>query len=290
VLQRIFATSGPRQLISAILFAVRNYLSLLICVLVVLSLPLASGQANQGNNQTTPPLAAQPQAAQAQPATPSPAVAPTGPVVILDPAHGGTDTGARGANGASEKDIVLQYSRTVRAELVGQNIRVVTTRDDDSNPSYDARATIANGYHDALFISIHVSSTGNTGTARAYYYLFPNSSASASINSTAAETLQPSPVGFLPWAQAQKPFADASHRLADLLQRELGMRFSGSPPTSSGVAVRELQSVTSPAIAVEISSISAPDPNSLLPLAGSLATAISHAVLAFRPPGSAEGK
>ena len=97
-------------------------------------------------------------------------------------------------------------------------------------------------------------------------------------------------MGFLPWAQAQKPFADASHRFADILQRELVLRFAGSPATSSGVAIRGLQSVTAAAIAVEISSISAPDPNSLLPLAGSLATAISHAVQAFRPPGSTEGK
>jgi N-acetylmuramoyl-L-alanine amidase len=284
---------------------VRNYLLLLAFFIVAVSLPLASGHPNQGNNQATPPLAAQPQPPQAQPtlppqqeatpaaapaATPVQAVAPSGPVVVLDPAHGGTDTGARGATGAAEKDIVLQYARTVRAELVAQNVRVVTTRDDDSNPSYDARATIANGYRDAIFISIHISSTGKTGTARAYYYQFSNPSSSAPITPTAAETLELSRMGFLPWAQAQKPFADESHLFADILQRELGLRFAGSPATSSGVAIRGLQSVTAPAIAVEISSISAPDPNSLLPLAGSLATAISHAVLAFRPPGSAEGK
>ena len=209
---------------------------------------------------------------------------------MLDPAHGGTDTGARGASGVAEKDIVLQFARTVRAELVRQNIRVVTTRDDDSNPSYDARAAIANGYRDAIFISIHVSSTGNAGTARAYYYRFSTSSASAPASSSAAEGLAPSPINFLPWAEAQKPFVDASHRLADLMQHELGLRFSGSAASSAGVAIRGLQSVTAPAVAVEISSISVPDPNSLLPLAGSLATAVSHAVLAFRPPGSAEGQ
>ena len=113
---------------------------------------------------------------------------------MLDPAHGGTDTGARGATGVAEKDIVLQFARTVRAELVRQNIRVVTTRDDDSNPSYDARAAIANGYRDAIFISIHVSSTGNAGTARAYYYRFSNSSVSAPASSSAAEGLAPSPI------------------------------------------------------------------------------------------------
>jgi N-acetylmuramoyl-L-alanine amidase len=279
------------------LFTVQKYLILLTFVIAASLFPLAGSQSSQATNQTAPPPASQPQtlpASQAPPAAPTAAPAtpaePSGPVIVLDPAHGGTDTGARSATGVAEKDVVLQFVRTARAELVRQNIRVVTTRDDDSNPSYDARAAIANGYRDAIFISIHVSSTGNAGTARAYYYRFSNSSVSAPASSSAAEGLVPSPINLLPWAEAQKPFVDASHRLADLMQHELGLRFSGSAASSAGVAIRGLQSVTSPAVAVEISSISVPDPNSLLPLAGSLATAVSHAVLAFRPPGSAEGQ
>ena len=209
-------------------------------------------------------------------------------MVVLDPAHGGTDAGARGASGISEKDIVLQFARTVRAELARQNIRVVTTRDDDSDPSYDARAGIANGYRDAIFISIHVSSTGDAGTARTYYYRFSNYTAAATPNP--ADELTRSALNLVPWAEAQKPFVDESHRLGDILQHELSLRFPNSAAAASGVAIRGLQSVTAPAVAVEISSISVADSNSLLSLAGSLATAVSHAVLTFRPPGSAEGR
>jgi N-acetylmuramoyl-L-alanine amidase len=228
-------------------------------------------------------------------------------VIVLNPAHGGTDTGARGANGTAEKDVVLQFARTVRAELMRQGFRVVMTRDDDSNPSYDDRAAMANAYRDAIFISIHVSSTGSAGTARAYYYHFSNpmspapaplgtsaggSGPTTSENTTTAPVQAPASPGptFTPWAAAQKPYVDASHHFADVLQVELAQRFSGSPAASSGVAIRGMQSVAAPAVAVEISSVSVTDANSLLALGVPLAISVSHAVLAFRPPGSAETK
>ena len=228
-------------------------------------------------------------------------------MIVLNPAHGGTDTGARGANGTAEKDVVLQFARTVRAELMRQGFRVVMTRDDDSNPSYDDRAAMANAYRDAIFISIHVSSTGNAGTARAYYYHFSNpmtpppallgttagGSRSATQEATAtvpSQTAASAAPTFTPWAEAQKQYVDASRHFADVLQVELAQRFSGSPAASSGVAIRGMQSVAAPAVAVEISSVSASDPNSLLALGVPLAISVSHAVLAFRPPGSAETK
>ena len=88
----------------------------------------------------------------ATPPTAPPPLAPTGPVIVLDPAHGGTDAGARGES-AVEKDVVLQLARSVRAALERQGYRVVMTRDDDSNPSYDDRAAMANTYRDAVFVS-----------------------------------------------------------------------------------------------------------------------------------------
>ena len=89
---------------------------------------------------------------------------------MINPAHGGTDNGARGQNGSVEKDVVLVFARMVRSEFERQGYRVVMTRNDDSNPSYEDRAAIANAYRDAIFISFHVSSTGQIGTARAYSY------------------------------------------------------------------------------------------------------------------------
>ena len=100
----------------------------------------------------------------------------------IDPAHGGTDSGARGGTGVLEKDVVLAFAKTLRAEIERQGYRAVLTRSDDSNPSYDDRAAMANGYRDVIFISLHIASTGAAGTARAYYYPLPGSGGRDRVN------------------------------------------------------------------------------------------------------------
>ncbi len=213
-------------------------------------------------------------------------------VVVLDPAHGSTDPGARGANGAVEKDIVLAYARAAKAELERQGFRVVLTRDGDQNPSFDDRAAIANALHNAIFISLHVSSTGPAGTARVYSYEFSQapempapSPAAASTNAPLLPPVPPAPAippGMIPWEMAQEPFVDQSRRLADVLQVELSQKFAGSPQAPTLAAVRGLRSVTAPAVAVEISSVTAADQKTLEAMAPLLATAIARAARAFK--------
>jgi N-acetylmuramoyl-L-alanine amidase len=256
--------------ISDILCAVRN--SLFVVSLVVAAAVFAS-QPTSTAAQTSPAPA---------PESPQPS-ASAGPVVVLDPAHGGTDTGARGET-AVEKDVVLQIARSVRAGLERHGYRVVMTRNDDSNPSYDDRAAVANTYRDVIFISLHVASTGAAGTVRTYYTQLATPVASAPV-ATAAVAKAPNspPPGLLKWEEAQRPYLNASHRLADLIQGELAQAFSGSPATSTGVPVRALRSVTAPAVAIEISSVSTPTPDLLTASAAPLADAIALAIAASRP-------
>lgn len=244
-----------------------------------------------GQQQTSPPTAPAPQGAPENPQAQAPAPAPVhvGPVIVLDPEHGGPDEGARGGNGMVEKDLVLQFGQMVRAELQRQGYRVVMTRSDDSDPSYDDRDAAANMYRDMIFISLHVSTTGTVGTVRAYYYSFwsPVIAAPTATGGTAsANSAGPAgtaPPGWIPWQQAQRGYTDASHRLADALQGELSKQFGGSPGVSSGVEVRELRSVAGPAAAVEVSSVLAPDPATLTNMALPLATAIVRGIQDFRP-------
>lgn len=241
--------------------------------------------------QSTSPEQAIPQ--QASPPQISPPAPPhIGPVIVLDPAHGGTDTGARG-NGVVEKDVVLLFARIAKAELERQGFRVVMTRNDDSNPSYDDRAAIANIYRDVVFVSFHVSSTGKIGTARAYYdqFLAPVPATSPANPAAMPPSGKPSSAAphastantLISWNEAQRPFTQTSHHLADLLQGELAQRFSGSPVAALPAAVRGLRSVAGPAIAVEISSVAVSDPNSFAAMAESLAAPIARSLLAFHP-------
>jgi N-acetylmuramoyl-L-alanine amidase len=314
---KTLARAAGRRGNSDILFAVRNFLLVLAFSAGAMLQPQAlsaqdpaaapAAQQTPSQNQAapTPQTQAPPPAPTSSPApapqqappgqsktpqvitpqtTPAPPPPPPGPVIVLDPAHGGTDSGARGENGIVEKDVALRIARSVRVELARQGFRVVMTRDDDSNPSYDARAAQVNAYRDAIFISLHVSSTGTVGTARAYYYQFANPYAPAGAAAGSGGGARPGagPGGLLIWEEAQRAYAPASHRLADLIQGELAQGFANSPVTSTGVAIRELRSVAAPAVAIELSSVAAPDPNSLTAAAGPISNAIVQGLLAFR--------
>ncbi len=224
---------------------------------VALLLPVWSGQAPQ-----QPPSPATPQA-------PSmPAQSALG-VVVLDPAHGGADAGARGRAGVLESEVVLAFARAVRAELERQGLRVVETRQGNENPSFDERSAVANAQRAAIFISLHVSSIGPLGTARAY-----------SLAPVATPAARPA---LLPWDQAQDFFAGSSRRLAELMQVQLAQKFRGSPEVPATAAVRQLRSVAAPAIAIEVSSVAVGDPKQLAQMAQPLAEAVARAVAAFRP-------
>jgi len=276
---------------------VRNILGVVALAFgISVLVPLAGAQAppqqaQQGNQQQMPQTAPQP--AQQIPPPPNPTPTPVGPIIVLDPAHGGTDTGARGQNAVMEKDLVLQMARGVKAELERQGFRVVMTRNDDSNPSYDDRAAMANAYRDAIFVSLHVASTGTVGSIRTYYEQMSAPEDSSAGTANAAGKVAPPPVSsrLNSWNDAQRAYLNASHHLADLMQIVLVQRFGGSQPAPLGAAVRELRSVAAPAVAIELSSVSAPDPNTLANSAvAPLAEAIARAVSALRAtsPGGAK--
>lgn len=204
--------------------------------------------------------------------------------MIINPAHGGTDAGARGQDGTVEKDLVLQFARTLRGELDRQGFRASLTRNDDSNPSYDDRAAIANAYHDAIFVSLHISSTGTFGAVRAYYNQIPSSTANASAAGSpapAVNDLPSAPNGWVIWSEAQRPYLSASRRLATLIQIQCAQGFQGSPLDPQEAPIRELRSIEGPAVAVELSSVSGGSAQALLLKAASLAGAIARGVLAF---------
>jgi N-acetylmuramoyl-L-alanine amidase len=264
----------------------------------------ASASAWQDGGQTPAQIPAPPpvqpaptppqQPAPALNTAPSPPPAHTGPVIVINPAHGGTDEGARADNGLLEKNVVLIFARMLRSEFERQGFRVVMTRNDDSNPSYEDRAAVANAYRDAIFISLHVSSTGPLGATRTYCYQFSNPVAIVSAATAAGAANGPGIVatnvapasGLLVWEEAQRPYMESSRRVADVLQSALAQKFAGSPATATRFAVRELRSVAAPAIAVEVSSVSVADSNSLLAIGASLAGTIERSIQAMRPPGS----
>jgi N-acetylmuramoyl-L-alanine amidase len=78
------------------------------------------------------------------------------PIVVIDPGHGGPDTGTKAASGEYEKDIVLEFSLLLRDQLEKSGkYRVVMTRADDTFIPLSERVQLARSREAALFISIH---------------------------------------------------------------------------------------------------------------------------------------
>ena len=81
------------------------------------------------------------------------------PLVVLDPGHGGIDTGSRAPSGPREKDIVLDFGKRLRGRLEKTGkYRIVMTRADDTYVPLDERVRIARKAGAALFVSIHADS------------------------------------------------------------------------------------------------------------------------------------
>lgn len=197
-------------------------------------------------------------------------------MVVLDPAHGGTDTGARGSGGIRESEVLLTFSQQVRKALETAGFRVIETRQGNDNPSFDDRSAMANSQRGAIFITLHISSTGPAGTARVYIFA-PSYESASTIFSGAANSNS-----LLSWDRAQIPFLGLSQHLAELVQIQLSQRFRGSPGTHLAAAIRQLRTVAAPAIAIELSSVSVEDRSTLLAMAPSLAEGIARAVTSFR--------
>ncbi|MFQ3581161.1 MAG: N-acetylmuramoyl-L-alanine amidase [Chloracidobacterium sp.] len=81
--------------------------------------------------------------------------------IIIDPGHGGSDTGAIGRDGIYEKDIALDIALRLRATIQRElkDVEVVLTRDTDRFVPLEERTAIANARQADLFISIHLNSS-----------------------------------------------------------------------------------------------------------------------------------
>ena len=81
------------------------------------------------------------------------------PLIVLDPGHGGIDTGTKGPNGEEEKDIVLNFAQRLRERVEKSGkCRVLLTRSDDTFVPLADRVRIAREAGAALFVSIHADS------------------------------------------------------------------------------------------------------------------------------------
>jgi N-acetylmuramoyl-L-alanine amidase len=173
-------------------------------------------------------------------------------VVVLDPAHGGMDSGSRISDATLEKDVTLALAFRLRSLLSVRGFTVVMTRDADSPAEPDAagspltlddRAGIANHAHAAACLLLHATGSGNG------VHLY-----SSELVATAGEA----PVE--PWLTAQAAWVPQSQQLEKRLASALTR--SGIALVTSRASVRPVDSLTCPALVVELAPGS-DDPDSI---------------------------
>src|SRR5579862_632019 len=174
------------------------------------------------------PVTAAPPPAEPAASAPKPDVVPAERkvrVVVIDPGHGGMDTGAKNPT-ISEKDVTLALARRLRAALQTRlGTTVLLTRDSDISLDNEARSAVANNNQANLFISLHAGYSANKLDAGSSIFVMKENFGESSAAST--------PVGvrdqlFLPWYLGYRIHRQASLSAANIFQDELTKAIPGS--------------------------------------------------------------
>lgn len=201
----------------------------------------------------------------------SPALA--GPLVIVDPGHGGNQTGAVSPSGAWEKDAALEISKLLKAELEAQlRATVKLTRSSDELVSLADRVDWANAQKPDLFISVHLNSMPTRKQRKQTegietYFLSAAASGEQAKKVAARENAEfhdKRPKGgdtlafILADLQRSEAHADSS-RLAYAVHEELVSATGGLDRGVQQAPFYVLMGLQAPAILVEVGFISHPD-------------------------------
>ena len=168
--------------------------------------------------------------------------------IVLDPAHGGTDTGAHLPGNVLEKNVTLALALRLRAALQSEGFTVILTRDTDPPAPLtpDQRAEVANRFHAAACIVLHATAAGS----------------GVHIYTSTLQPIPPDPIhephpAFLPtpWDEAQTPFIPRSRQLLDTLAT--AFHTDNLPVLFGAAPLRPLYNLLCPAVAIEIAPLPA---------------------------------
>ena len=221
--------------------------------------------------------------------------------IVIDPGHGGSETGAVGPGGLQEKDVTLQIARRLAAAV--QRLlpcRAVLTRESDSVISLDDRTAVANHEKADLFLSIHANSSRAPGARGSETYYLSLEASDKLSQEIASRENQPSLAGgpaapaagrarnpdldFILWDLAQTAHLKESSDLAEVAQEELNVVSGTENRGVKQAPFRVLVGATMPAVLVETAFISNPEEEKKLASAAfqqSVADAVARAITRF---------
>ncbi|OGQ44472.1 MAG: hypothetical protein A3A85_07325 [Deltaproteobacteria bacterium RIFCSPLOWO2_01_FULL_42_9] len=192
--------------------------------------------------------------------------------IVIDPGHGGEDTGAVGPSGIKEKDINLAIAMRLKKLLAEKtNAIVILTRADDRFIPLDERTNIANKNEADLFISIHTNASYRKGAdgVETYFLSFEASDedakrAVAFENAVVSlekktETKNSDDLKTILMDMAQTSVLNDSSQLADIIQENLCKVLKGENRGIKQAPFIVLAGAAMPAVLVEVGFISNAD-------------------------------
>ena len=196
-------------------------------------------------------------------------------VVVLDPGHGGEDSGAM-CGGVMEKDLTLDVARRVDRLLDSEGVATLMTRLGDSFVSLADRAAFGNRVKDSIFISIHFNEDNKpvASGVETYYAAHQNNS-----GSTFGSWL---PFFSQPPSNMPKP---ESQSLAGFIQEALVARTRSFDRGTQAKQFFVIANVTSPAVLIEGGFITNKDELSKLAsedYRDQIAAAVADGILRYR--------
>jgi N-acetylmuramoyl-L-alanine amidase len=192
--------------------------------------------------------------------------------IVIDPGHGGVESGAKGKFGALEKDITLALGLKLKA-VIEKNLayHVELTRETDMDVSLDDRAAIANNHKADLFISLHAnSSRRRNAQGSETFFLSLNATDEearrlAYLENSSAQFEKPiddrdqDEIRMILWDMAQSAYLKQSQRLAEIIQDELNSLLGTANRGIKQARFKVLEGVACPAVLVEVAFISNPE-------------------------------
>ena len=201
-------------------------------------------------------------------------------VVVIDPGHGGMDTGAKSAS-MVEKDFTLVFARKLRTALQTRlGMTVLLTRDSDVALDNEARSAVANNNQANLFISLHAGYSANKLDHGSSVFVMKENFGQAFTTSAAGRRDQL----FLPWYLGYHTHHQASVSAANVLQEELSKAIPESKFAVRTAPLAVLSSATMPSVLLEIGNFNNPVNAQTLADDGfqrHLADALVNAILRF---------
>jgi N-acetylmuramoyl-L-alanine amidase len=193
--------------------------------------------------------------------------------IVIDPGHGGAETGAVGPGGLQEKDVTLQIAKRLAATLPRVlSCRIVLTRDSDTAIPLDDRTAVANHEKADLFLSVHANSSRAPGARGSESYYLSLEASDKLSQEIASRENQPAlsggpgsaPAGaarnpdldFILWDLAQTAHLKESSELAEATQEELNVLSGTENRGVKQAPFRVLVGATMPAVLVETAFIS----------------------------------